>query len=142
VLPDSIPAYSPFRCGELGFAYNEAAFRHFLGLERRRAARSGRSLLLILVKARIDRGGRPSLDERAASQVFKALGSCIREVDLVGWHREGTVAGAVVAMSGAATSDLRARLEARVARMLVAGMGSQVARLRVRVVRLAPGARN
>jgi hypothetical protein len=142
VASEALPAYSPFRCGDLGFAYNEAAFRHFLGIERRRAARSSRAVLVILVRARIYRGGRPSLDARAASHVFKALGACIREVDFVGWHREGKVAGAVVAMNGSAGVDVVARLASRVVRMLDTEMGAQGARLRVQVVRLAPGVRN
>jgi hypothetical protein len=104
--------------------------------------RANRGLLLILVKARIQQGSRPLFDERASSQVFNALGSCIREVDFVGWHREGRVAGAVVAVNESAAVDVRARLAARVERMLGSEMGSRAARLRIRVVRLVPGVRN
>jgi hypothetical protein len=140
---DSVPAYSSFRCGDLGFAYNEAAFRHFLRIERRRAERSNRQLLLILVKARIQGGARPPLAEREASQVFKALGSSVREVDFVGWHREGKVAGAVVALNSAAAEDVVRRLTSRVERVLKAEMAPvQTARVRIRVVRLGGGIRH
>ena len=133
----SIPAYSEFRCGDLGFAYNEAAFRHFLALERRRAHRANRSLLLILVKTRVRAGKRHPFVVRNAAQVFQALGSCVREVDVVGWFREGIVAAALVTLNGGANADLAARLAARIDRMLKAEMGqAQVAQLRVRIVRL------
>jgi hypothetical protein len=134
---DSVPSYSPFRCGHLGFAYNEAAFRHFLELDCRRAERSMRSLLLILVTARMHGGVRPALDGRNAERVFQALGSCVREVDFAGWYREGTVAGAVVALNLGATADVAQRLSGRVHRMLEAELGQdKVARLRVGLVRL------
>jgi hypothetical protein len=134
---DSVPAYSRFRCGHLGLAYNEAAFRHFLELDCRRAKRSMRSLLLILVRARMRGGVRPALDGRNAEKVFHALGSCVREVDFAGWYRESAVAGAVVALNPGTTADVVQRLAGRVGRMLEAELGQErVARFRVRLVRL------
>lgn len=134
---DAVPGYSAYRCGQLGFAYNEAAFRHFLNLERLRAQQTLRSLLLVLVKARVHQGARPRLDGPSAQMVFHALGSSVREVDFVGWHREGTVAGAVVALTAGAAADVPSRLASRVTRVLREEMAhEQVERLRFRVVRL------
>jgi hypothetical protein len=134
---DFVPAYSQFRCGHLGLAYNEAAFRHFLDLDCRRAERSMRSLLLILVRTRMRGGVRPALEGRTAERVFHALGSCVREVDFAGWYREGTVAGAVVALHAGATADVAERLAGRVDQMLEVELGQErVAHLRVRLVRL------
>lgn len=134
---EHVPAYSAFRCGDLGFAYNEAAFRHFLGLERQRALRSKRSLLLIVVETRIAGGARAAFDARTASQVFRALGACVREVDVVGWFREGRAAGAVVPLNADAGADVSSRMSARIERMLKAEIGQeQLARVRVRIVRL------
>ena len=104
---DLSPAYSAFECGTLGLAYNEIAFRHFLDIERRRAQRARRTLLLLLVHFRTIRMSRAPLGPRISSQVFKALGGCVREVDFVGWHREGKVAGAVVALGGGASADVQ-----------------------------------
>jgi hypothetical protein len=137
VATEATPAYSAFRCGEQGFAYNEAAFKHFLGLERRRAHRSRRLLLLVLVKSRIRGRSRADLDPGSAALAFKAVGACVREVDFIGWYREGKVIGAVAPLSAGAAPDVARRLQARVDRMLKVEMGpEQVAGLRVRVVRL------
>jgi hypothetical protein len=137
VALEPVPAYAPFRCGDLGFAYNEAAFRHFLGLERQRAHRSGRSLLLILVQTRGSADSRRTFDTRGASQVFHALGSGVREVDVVGWFRDDRVAGAIVPLNADATADASSRVASRIERMLKVEMGQeQLARIRVRVVRL------
>ena len=98
-----------------------------------------RSLLLILVQARIRGGGRrPTLESRSAAAVFNALGGCVREVDLVGWYREGVVAGAAIPLTAAALSDVPQRLAARLDGNLYAEMGPEyVARVRVRVVTLS-----
>lgn len=133
---DTIPAYSAFHCGDLGLAYNEAAFRHFLGLEQRRASRSMRSLLLILV-TRKHRARKEQMPSPLATQVFKVLGASLREVDFVGWYRENAVAAAVVTLGGEATPDVKRRIQARVMDGLAAGfVPSPNAQLRVRVVRL------
>ena len=57
--------------GVTGQIYNEATFRHFLSREKKRTARSGRSLLLMLVSVRTGDGsearivGRRSIGSRA-----------------------------------------------------------------------------
>ena len=134
---DSAPAYSEFDCGPLGPAYNEVAFRHFLAIERRRAERARRALLLILVNLRMSPGPRPPLGPRLSARIFSVLGACVREVDLVGWHREGTVAGAVIGLGNNASADARRLLAERVGRALMGQLpGDHITRLRVRVVRL------
>lgn len=80
--------------GGVAEAYNEPAFRYFLGVERRRAARSGRSVLVLVARIR----GRHA--ERAVvstERLFSVLWFALREVDFVGWFREGRLAGAVLA---------------------------------------------
>ena len=134
---DLSPAYSAFECGTLGLAYNEIAFRHFLDIERRRAERSRRALLLLLVHFKTIRMSRAPLGHEISSQVFKALGGCVREVDFVGWHREGKVAGAVVALGGGASADVQRLIAGRVGKALAAHLSKdQVTQLRVRIVRL------
>lgn len=134
---DSFPAYSAFQCGNLGLAYNEIAFRHFLAIEQRRAERARRGLLLLLVNFKMSRTSRAPLGPRTSGQIFKVLGACVREVDFVGWHREGKVAGAVVGLSSGAPADVQRLLAERVGRALVAHLpAEQMMRLRVRAVRL------
>ncbi len=103
---DSIPAYSGFRGGHVGPAYNEAAFRHFLAVDRRRAGRSARSVLLILVAVQESLGTSVKLTDAAASALFSALAASVREVDFVGWYREGYVAAAVLAQGVRASGEL------------------------------------
>jgi hypothetical protein len=133
---DSVPAYSAFDCGTLGLAYNETAFRHFLALERRRADRARRRLLLVLVSVRASTSRSP-LGLRVSSQIFKVLGACVREVDFVGWHHEGKVVGAVIGLGGDSERDVRRLLAERIGNALSAQLPKdQMSRLRIRVVPL------
>ena len=79
-----------------GQAYNEQAFRHFLAIERKRAARASRSFLLLLVSLRKEPGASVAINAKAASRLFSGLAGCVREVDFIGWYREERVAGAVL----------------------------------------------
>ena len=100
-----------------GPACNEEAFRYFLAIERKRAERSGRPLLLLLVNVN---GGNARLDEAVSSRLFAAMAQCLRETDVVGWYREGRIAGAVL-MQGADTQGAVAshQVRERVERALV-----------------------
>ena len=128
--------------GVEGQIYNEAAFRYFLALELKRANRSARRLLLVLVSLRKQDRERVVLPPRTAAQVFAALTTCVREVDFVGWHRDGFVAGALLAMSGVATPRAREVVWARVANGLDQRLTHQeAARLLVRVTELGHASR-
>lgn len=80
--------------------YNEAAFRHFLGIEKRRASRSARRLLLVLVSMMDGATREITLSPHVAATVFRALAACVREVDFIGWHSEGLIAAAVLTVGG------------------------------------------
>jgi hypothetical protein len=139
------PAYSGFLDGAGGQAYNQAAFRHFLAIERRRAERSMRSVLLVLVSVRNSTRVGANLPVRTAAAIFRGLGESVREVDFVGWFREGRVAGAVLAEGKSTASDQTRQLMAeRVTRTLVEHLPAHEAKnVRVRVLQLAPpGAMN
>jgi hypothetical protein len=134
---DLAPAFADFRPGENGKAYNEAAFRHFLAVDRRRARRAKRSLLLILVTVRHDAWPVTSLGDETAAALFAGLRSCTREVDFVGWYREGRVAAAVMTQGAAAPADLLRRVADRTRIALTTRLSADQARnLRLRVVRL------
>jgi hypothetical protein len=77
-------------------AYNEAAFRHFLRIERTRAHRSGRHLLLLLLELKTDGDSSERIGPSMAATLFAELTRSIREVDFVGWYRAGFAVGAVL----------------------------------------------
>ena len=132
---ESIPAYSSFHGGQVGAVYNEAAFRHFLTVDRRRASRSARSVLLILVTVRRRPGATLTLAE--ATALFRELGAAVREADFVGWYREGSVAAAVLAQSVRASSEVPRLVANRVLLALKSRLSADLSRdLRVRAVRL------
>ena len=116
--------------GRPGQVYNEIAFRHFLGLERRRAERSNRTFLLLMVSVK-DPETRGHIPPAVATRLFSALSLCVREVDFLGWYREGQIAAAVLAqgpeprdgsvqavITERITSVLQERMPARVAEQL------------------------
>ena len=124
--------------GRAGDVYTEQAFRHFLNVERVRAVRSGRTFFLLLVSLRRcpERGIR--FGSGAAASLLQGLGLCVREIDFVGWYRDGRVAGAVLAQGFEEPGpDASHDIVGRVTRVLSDRVPASVAgRLRVRVVRL------
>src|SRR6266545_17505 len=134
---ESIPAYCGFRGEQVAQAYNEAAFRHFLAVDRWRAERSARSLLLILVTVRQRPGLRAKLTDDTAAALFGGLGACVREVDFMGWYRQGHVAAAVLAQGVKASGDVLHLIAKRVIPTLRKRLSADQSRnLRVHVVRL------
>ena len=134
---ESIPAYSGFRGGQIGRAYNEAAFRHFLAIERSRAERSRRPLFLALVTVRQGSGAHAKLPDDTAAALFRGLSECVREVDFVGWYKEGYAVGAVLAQAAKASAEVPPVIAQRLLAVLTKRVAAdQSGNLRVRVVRL------
>ena len=75
--------------------YNEETFQFFLELDKKRAVRSGRSFLLLLVEGKETE----SLSE-GSDRLFEALRRSLRETDYVGWYRANRVVGAVLTYTG------------------------------------------
>ena len=132
-VPDTAPGYSAHRTGTVGDVHNEPAFRYFLAVERRRAEQAGRSVLLVLVSLRSTPGRSRLLTPRAAAAIFRALGSAVREVDFVGWFRDGHVAAAGLIQRGRPESHAVAP---RIANTLQRELEEDAADLRLRVVPL------
>jgi hypothetical protein len=128
-----IPAFTPYDSGVAGLAYNEPAFGHFLAIERRRAEHSSRSILLVLVSLRSQPGRNDVVTSTTAAALFVGLGSAVREVDFVGWYREGRIAAAVLAQRATLPDEAPKRIAARVARSLT-GRTPDGVPVRVRVV--------
>jgi hypothetical protein len=125
--------------GRLGQAYNEEAFRYFLEIERKRAARARRPVLLLLLELKEQPGA--SIDPMLAAKLFSGLWLCLRETDVIGWYREDRVAGAVLTqLEGGPQSNVSGLVRQRAMGALSHGLSSDVARrLRVRVYQLRPG---
>ena len=132
---DSIPAHSGFRSASFGQAYNEAAFKYFLDVDRRRVRRTERSILLVLLSVQEHPGRSVQLTDEMAAQLFSGLAASVREVDFVGWHRHGRVVGAVLPQAVSATRELRDLIANRLLMSLRKVLPRQTgANLRVRVV--------
>jgi hypothetical protein len=122
-----------------GEVYHEDAFRHFLTVERTRARRSSRPFLLLLVSLRRCPSEGIELPRSAWPALWDGLTESVREVDFVGWYREGRVAAAVLTQGLGLQSDAPDRIAGRVTKILGAHLPqSLVSRLRVRVIRLEP----
>jgi hypothetical protein len=132
-----IPAYSGFRGGPIGKAYNEAAFKYFLDADRRRVERTERSIILVLVSVRQDPGHNAPLTDAVAARLFDGLAASVREVDFVGWYREGRIAGAVLPQAVGPSSELREVIAKRILISLKRVVSADLAAcLHVRVVRV------
>jgi hypothetical protein len=139
---EGVPGYSGFQGANIGQVYNEAAFRHFLALDRWRAERSMRPLVLVLVTVRQSPDPRVKLTDATAAALFCGLNDCVREIDFVGWYREGYVAAAVLAQGVNASGQVPHVFAARVLAVLRERLSVDQSRnVRVRVVRLGGRAR-
>jgi len=76
----------------------EDAFLHMLCLERKRAERSGRTFLLVL----LDAGNLFEQYKPAIARVTSAVCSSMRETDLIGWQRDHAVMGIILTEIGTA----------------------------------------
>src|SRR5262245_60048958 len=134
---EPVPEYCRFRGAPALRVYNEAAFRHFLEIERRRAERLMRPLLILLITIRYRDGSRAKLNDETAVSLFRGLGASIREADFVGWYREGRVAGAVLSRAMNASGAIPWRIAEGLLPELKKRLSvNQATNLRVRVVRL------
>ena len=121
-------------------AYNQEAFRYFLGHERKRSELSNRPFLLLLVDLQSTHmPGR--IDPAIANKLFDGLAECLRDTDVIGWYHEGRVAGAVLThVEDAAHVDVPEEIRGRVSGALGSALPSTIAAgLQVRVYQLPVG---
>jgi hypothetical protein len=125
-------------------ALNEEAFRYFLTIERKRAERSGRSMLLLLVEFKSEREGDSRMDRLVSTKLFTGLAACVREIDFIGWYRTDRVAGAVLSQgSDTPAQDVAQQIGERVAQLLSERLPSHVRRrLQVRILQLHSKVKN
>jgi hypothetical protein len=131
------PDYSTIRSGQVVQAYNEAAFRYFLAVDRRRAKRCRRSLLLVLAAVQESPGRSATLTEVTSAALFSGLRECFREIDIVGWYRQGRIAAAVLVQGVKVSGETPHLIAKRVLSTLKKRLPpAQEQHLRVRIVLL------
>ena len=130
--------YAASRRRTVADVYSEAVFRYFLNIERRRAEHAGRSVVLVLVSLRNPPGSSQPLGHRAATSIFSALASSVREVDFVGWFRDGYVAAAALAQQGPPQPSI---IGTRINDAMRRELGGEAATVRLRVVSLGAARR-
>jgi exopolysaccharide biosynthesis polyprenyl glycosylphosphotransferase len=80
---------------------DEPSFHRMISLERKRAERSHKSFLLLLLGA-----GVPSRENsRMLGQIIPALSSATRETDATGWYTNGTIVGVLFTEIGTQDRD-------------------------------------
>jgi hypothetical protein len=123
-----------------GTEYGEDAFRYFLDIERARAGRSNQPVRLLFASLEPVPGQPVPIPPASANRLFEGLRLTLRDTDIMGWYRQGRVAGAVLnARAEEPRSGLSDLIEQRVGDRLRQSLPSKMARgLRVRVVRLGP----
>lgn len=121
--------------------YNEAAFRFFIEIERRRAARLQCPLPLVLIDMSTE--AQAVIEQPVAQKIFAALAACVRDVDVIGWHRRDLVAGALLTQGkGTFAPDMNDRIRDRIGQALSDGLPVTIAsRINVRVLDLQSIAR-
>ena len=124
----------------LGQAYNEEAFRYFLDVERKRASRAQRPVVLLLLDLRRLLSNGSPIDSLLAAKLFSGLWVCLRETDVVGWFREERIAGAVLTqLDSSPGPNVSPAIRHRVSGAISNVLPPEIARrLRVRVYQLHP----
>jgi hypothetical protein len=123
-----------------GSEYDEETFRYFLAIEQARAARANHPLRLLLASLEASPGQTVAFPKTGAVRLFDALRLALRDTDVMGWYRQGHVAGAVLTVPVVQSSgELSEHLERRIGEEVRRRMPSNLARLvRVRVINRAP----
>jgi hypothetical protein len=104
-------------------AYDECVFRHLVAVERSRGGNPQGTALIVFVSlessdVQATAGATMPIPPPVARQMFVGLARSLREVDFIGWYREGRVAGAVLAQGPILTPDVRLRVQHRVTQEL------------------------
>jgi len=99
--------------------YDEDAFSYFLAMERARAEHAKRPLRLLFASLEARPGTPGPFSPESAARLFEGLRRSLRDTDIVGWYRQGRVAGAILsAGDGRPAADGTAAIEERVGECL------------------------
>ena len=106
-----------------GCIRTETEFISLVRLERRRAERSRKPFLLMLLagKNRDERNGR----ERYIEEVASAVSSSIRETDVIGWYQSGAVIGVIFTEIDKASREIISAIIQRVDAAIKGAVGPE-----------------
>jgi hypothetical protein len=122
-----------------GIEYDEETFLHLLAIERARAGRASRKLRLLLATLEPELGRPVSIPPTSAARLFEGLRRLLRDTDIIGWYRQGQVAGAVLGADDTSATEGAGSIEHRVAEGVRKRLPSRIAgSLRVRVTQHGP----
>ena len=129
--PDRIPAGDVVRLFPGGRDFHEeAGFSRLLYLERKRAERSRRPFLLLLlnVESLISDSGK----EGFSRNLETALSSSVRETDIKGWYEQGRVTGIILTELNSIDEVVQEKVLLKIQDRLVEALGSEaVEKIRV-----------
>ena len=109
-------------------AYNEEAFHYLLTVEHKRFERSRRPFVLALIEHAVESPEPQRLDDAVSTRVFATLGRSLRETDVIGWYREGSVVGALLTHLGEGPlADVTQLMSTKIAQALRDGLTERVA---------------
>src|SRR5216684_5252208 len=115
----------------------EETFHNMLTLERRRAERSRKPFVLMLLDA--GPSGEAEATDRLVSQVTSVLLKSTRETDLVGWYKKGAILGVIFTeISLEFTTPITEILRSKVVSALHKELSNRVASKLVVTVHLFP----
>ena len=123
-----------------GVEYDEETFVYFLAIEQARTESVNYRPRLLLATLEPVPGQPVPIPPASATRLFEGLRLSLRDTDVMGWYRQGHVAGAVLsACDDAPESEMWGLIEQRVGDTLRQRLPSKAARsLRVRVVQQGP----
>jgi lipopolysaccharide/colanic/teichoic acid biosynthesis glycosyltransferase len=108
--------------GEPQGVLEESVFHSMLTLERRRAERSHKPFVLMLLDANLETGAAEDILKQAVDIVVASK----RETDLIGWYKDGAILGIIFAeVSLAGDSPITETLRTKVETLFVKHMGRE-----------------
>lgn len=113
---------------QLELAMPENVFHSMLTLERRRAERSRKQFVLMLMDAHLENGSAAAILNEAVDVLMVSK----RETDLIGWYRENSIAGVIFTEVNAGadrpiTEILRTKFETALAERMGSGKSAKIA---------------
>ncbi len=105
--------------------FSESNFSHMLRLEKRRAERSGKTFLLVLLDCShfLNGNGNGRREKFVTSRMEKSLPSCFRESDITGWYKQDRVIGVILTEIASADKAFKDRIYAKIFDSLCRSLG-------------------
>src|SRR5512136_3034430 len=93
--------------------FSESNFSHMLRLEKRRAERSRKTFLLVLLDCSHLLNGNGRRGKFVTSRMERSLPSCFRESDITGWYKQNRVIGVILTEIASADKAFKDRIYAK-----------------------------